>query len=165
MEDIAASLAELGILGAARDAHMIVSLTSRYQWVRWQATINLMELATMDSMEAAFDDYAAQLRNAALDPRLRSYFLLYFGQGCIAFGREADGIKYLSEARDFAAASKINQVMVEAEKALAAVREKVRREPAKPWTEEIPAEVSEIAHELALVRATAQFSPAVDDWS
>ena len=59
--DIAAAFVELGMRDAGRDAHLVLSLTSRYHWVRSQATINLMELAAMDGMEEAFEGYAKEL--------------------------------------------------------------------------------------------------------
>lgn len=166
MADIAAAFVELGMRDAARDAHMVVSLTSRYQWVRWQATINLMELAARDGMEAAFDDYAGQLRNAALDPRLRSYFLLYYGEGCVSFGRDEEGRKHIAEAQQFAATHKINQVAFDAEKALAAALER-RVQPAKPatpWTEPIPSSVYEVAEAVTHIREAALSSPPASDW-
>lgn len=164
MADIAAAFAELGMLNPARDAHLIVSLTSRYQWVRWQATINLMELASMEGMEVPFQEYAAELRNAALDPRLRSYFLLYYGQGLIAFGREEEGRQYLSEAARFAAKSKINQVAFEAEQALAAPAKK-SAEPKKAWVEEVPADLAYVHAGLVELRQSAFLQAPTPEWT
>jgi hypothetical protein len=155
MADIAASMIEMGMRQAARDAHMVIAATSSLQWVRWQSTINLMELAGQDGKEAAFDAYAGELKHAALDPRLRSYFLLYYGQGCLGFNRIDEGTMQLEEAQKFAAQNKINQVAFEAEKALSAPGKRgstiVESRPA--WTEPIPWEVQEVAEELSHLRA------------
>jgi hypothetical protein len=161
MADIAAAFVDLGMRDAARDSHMIVSLTSRYQWVRWQATVNLMELAVMDGMESAFDDYAGQLKNAALDPRLRSYFLLYYGQGCVEFGRIDEGREAIAEARDFAASHKIHQVSFEAERALNGVRTAPARVAESPEfsIDSVPANVRQVAEALAHVREEALSAP------
>jgi hypothetical protein len=164
MADIAAALAELGMLNAARDAHLIVSMTSRYQWVRWQATINLMELASMERMEGPFEEYAAELRNAALDPRLRSYFLLYYGQGLIVFGKDEEGRKFISEARTFASRHKINQVAFEADEALHAPVKKSA--PSKEaWVEEVPADLEYVTSGLTALRETATRSAPTPEWA
>ncbi len=165
LADIAAAFMALGMHDAARDAYLITSLTSRYQWVRWQSEINLMELAAIDRMAGDFDQYADRLGKAALDPRLRSYFLLYHGQGCIALGREDEGRTQLAEAQRFAAAHRINQVAFEAEKALTnAGTDKSARRPAAGWDAPIPTAVLEVAESLTYLRDTARTSPRVAEW-
>lgn len=164
--DIAAAFQELGMHDAARDAHMVVSLTSRYQWIRWQSTINLMELAIDDGLEQLFEEYGRELRNAALDPRLRSYFLLYYGKGARRFGREAEGLKFIGEARDFASAHKINQVAFEAEQALSAVGERQARSdaPVTTWSDDVSSEVRHVAEAFAQLREAALSSPSAEEW-
>jgi hypothetical protein len=164
MADIAAALADLGIYQAARDAHMIVSLTSRYQWVRWQATINLMELAALEGMEAPFNDYASQLKNEALGPRLRAYFLLYYGQGLVAFGHDDEGRKYLAEAAQFASRSKLNQIAFEAEQALTAGAPK-SAEKRNVWTDEVPDELAYVSAGLAQLREEATLAAPTPEWA
>jgi hypothetical protein len=166
MADIAAAFVELGMHDAARDAHMVISMTSRYQWVRWQAAINLLELAAMDGMETAFNDYAAELKHAALDPRLRAYFLLYYGQGCVTFGRTDEGMTSIAEAQQFSLRHKINQVAFDAEKALAAAGERSARtvETRETWSEPIPADVLSIAGSLTHIREAALASPHANEW-
>ena len=151
--DIAAAFMELGLHEAARDSYLVVSATSRQQWVRWQATLNLMELAAIDGMEAAFDAYAKQLKNAALDPRLRSYFLLYYGRGALTFGREAEGLASIREAQEFAAEHKIHQVAHEAAQALVSGS---RATPAvAPVVTELPGYVHEVAEAMSQRRDLA----------
>jgi hypothetical protein len=165
MADIAAAFVDLGMRDAARDTHMVIALTSRYQWVRWQATINLMELAAMDHMERAFDGYAAELKNAALDPRLRAYYLLYHGQGCIEFGRTELGLSQIAEAQHFAERHKIHQVAFDAEKALTAEKRGVREANArKAWTDSVPENVTRVAEAMNQVREMALSSPSADEW-
>jgi tetratricopeptide (TPR) repeat protein len=161
--DIAAAFMELGMHDAARDAYLIVSATSRYQWVRWQATVNLMELAAIDGMEEAFESYAKELKNAALDPRLRSYFLLYYGRGAISFGREEEGRRSISDAQDFASRHKINQVAHEASAALAAGKE--ARDVKRSAVGSVPKNVVEVAEAMTHLRQLALSSPSrVSDW-
>jgi hypothetical protein len=109
-----------------------------------------MELATEDVNETAFVGYGRELRAAALDPRLRSYFLLYYGLGCRRFGREDEGVKWINEAREFAAAHKINQVAFHAERSLAeSERTRAVVEKASAWPDAIPADVLEVASAIA----------------
>ena len=167
MSDIAAAFIALGMRDAARDAYLVISLTSRYQWVRWQATINLMEIASLDGIEEAFFTYADELRNAALDPRLRSYFLLYYGQGCLAFDREVEGRHSIEDAFRFAARQKINQVAFDAEKVLAGLNEEKEKEPSEvvqPWSEPLPESVLHVARALTQIRELALSSPQANDW-
>jgi tetratricopeptide (TPR) repeat protein len=121
LADIAAYFAELGMHDAARDAHMIVAVTARHQWVRWQATLNLMELAGLDGDEASFDRYASELSTSDLAPGLKAYFLLYRGIGCLRFGREEEGRRELEEAELFASLKGIHQVLLEAQNALSGI--------------------------------------------
>ena len=161
--DLAAAFQELGMRDAARDAHLIVSTTSRYQWIRWSATINLMELATEERNESAFEEYGRDLKSAALDPRLRSHFLLYYGLGCRQFGREAEAVKWITEARDFAAAHKIHQVAFEAETALTEGERRVAAtEKPNKWTDSVPSEVLQVASAIAHMREEALSSHPSD---
>ena len=166
MSDLAAAFYHMGLRDAARDAYLITSMTSRYQWVRWQAMINLMEMAAADGNTAAFDGYARELRNAALDPRLRSYFLLYYGQGCMRLARAEAGLQNIAEARDFAAAHKIHQVAHEAERALAA-GEKIARteEAARIWdSQPLPDEIAHVVSALSRLRESAAPSLPADEY-
>jgi hypothetical protein len=167
LSDLATSFFKLGMHDSARDAYLVTSMTSRYQWVRWQATANLMELASLDGMEDAFEDYGRVLKDAALDPRLRSYFLLYYGEGCQRFGREEEGRSFIEQARDYAVSHKIYQVAFEAEKALTAAGER-RARNAKldiSWSEPVREDVTQVASALSHLREYAVSSPPVDDWT
>ena len=167
MADLAAAFYHMGLHDAARDAYLITSMTSRYQWVRWQATINLMEMASNDGDVEAFEAYGRELRNAALDPRLRSYFLLYYGEGCERLGRHDEAVRSIEDARDFATEHKIYQVAHDADRALVAGEKSARVEAAKKvWANEpIPAEVANVVSALSQLRAEAVASPPVDEWT
>ena len=138
LADIAAGLSELGMLEAARDANLILAGTSQMEWVRWQATINLMELAGREEAEDAFESYASQLAEAKLSPAHRAYFLLFRGEGLAHFGRHDDAEKNLRAAASFASGNQLHQIAFEADAALSrlqvsrteAGREKPARVPA-----------------------------------
>jgi len=119
LADIAAAYAELGMRDAARAGYSIVVLSSPHQSVRWQNTVNLMELATLDRDEKMFDEYVGQLETAALDTRLKAYFLYYRGLGLRTFCRDG-AEEVLAQARDHASANKLNQLAFEIERTLEA---------------------------------------------
>jgi len=116
LADIAAAYAGLGMRETARDGYLIVAVTSPHQWVRWQATLNLMELAVDAGDENQFDSYASQLETAPLDARLRSYFLFYRALGNRQFGREGSD-EQLHAAELFATQHELHQLAFEIEAA------------------------------------------------
>jgi len=117
LADIAAAYAGLGMRETARDGYLIVAVTSPHQWVRWQATVNLLELAIDSGEESQFDAYANQLEAASLDVRLRAYFLFYRGLGSRRFGR-AGSEEQLRAAELFASEHELHQIAFEIEAAL-----------------------------------------------
>jgi tetratricopeptide (TPR) repeat protein len=163
LSDLAAAFGGLGMHDSARDGYLVVAATSQYQWVRWQATLNLMELASLDGMEQAFEQYAAELKDAALDPRLRAYFLLYLGAGAGRFGRLESAESALNEAIRYASDHQISQVAHEATIALAELRKDVARiartRSNNAFEVELPADVQNVASALGLLREAAVGSP------
>jgi tetratricopeptide (TPR) repeat protein len=155
LADLAAGFSEIGMRDAARDAHLLLTATAQTQWVRWQAAVNLLELASQDGMEEAFDDYAAQLRRAPLGPLLRSYFLLFLGEGLERFGRCEAAEQALTEAVDYATANQIFAVSFKAEEAFAAVRSRSARIAAVPVFDQVPQEVLAAAHAISELRKAA----------
>lgn len=119
LADIAAAYAGLGMHETARDGYLIVAVTSPHQWVRWQATLNLMELAVNTGDEGLFATYVSQLEPAPLDARLRSYFLFYLALGSRRFGREGSD-EQLRAAEEFASGHELHQIAHEIEAAIEA---------------------------------------------
>jgi tetratricopeptide (TPR) repeat protein len=117
LADIAAAYAGLGMRETARDAYSIVAVTSPHQWVRWQSTLNLMELAIEEGDATRFDHYLRQVESAALDPRLHGYFLFFRGLGMRRFGREGADDQ-LRAAQEFAATHQLHQIEFEIDQAL-----------------------------------------------
>lgn len=112
--DIAAAYAGLGLRETARDGFLIVAVTSPHQWVRWQATLNLMELAIEDGAERLFDDYYAQVQSEPLDPRLRAFLLLLKARGFRTFGR-AGSEALFAAAHEEATRHRLHQIAFEVE--------------------------------------------------
>jgi hypothetical protein len=156
LDDIAAMFTALGLRDAARDTHLILAATSRSKTVGAQATINLMELASIDGMAEAFDSYARELAQARLSPWLRAHYLLYLGEGMDRLDRRDASEDALKEAISFAEANQIHQVSFKAQCALSTVRAVTR--PPKPFVAPptwVPEEVSTVVRAMSELRKTA----------
>jgi tetratricopeptide (TPR) repeat protein len=160
LEDIAGLFTELGLHDSARDTHMILTATAERKLVRWTATLNLMELASLDGMEDAFDAYAKELADAPLGFWVRSHYLLFLGEGLARFGRADAAEDVLRESISFAEANQLHQVVFKSQSALSAVRTAPR--PAAPfvvpvqWTREEFAPVVATISELRKATVAAQ---------
>jgi hypothetical protein len=144
---------------AARDAQLILAATAQTKWVRWQATVNLMEIAAEDGMADAFDSYAAELRKAPLGPWLKSHFLLFLGEGLEQFGRYEAAEQVLCEAVDYSNANQIHQVSFKAQSSLSELRTSPRAQPTfTPPPAWVPEEVNSAARAIAELRKTATAS-------
>ena len=153
--DIAAAFEEVGMRDASRDANLLLVATTQTKWVRWQATINLMELAARDHMEQAFDEYAKELRREPMGPWLKSHFLLFLGEGLESFGRYEAAEQALSEAKDFADENQIFAISFKADEVLAAVRSKSRRQLVPPAFPDVSHDVLAAAHDISELRKAA----------
>jgi MalT-like TPR region len=156
LDDIAAMFTELGLRDAARDTHLILAATSQSKAARGQATINLMELASLDDMPEAFDAYARELAQAQLGPWLRAHYLLYLGEGMNRLGRRDASEEALTEAISFAEANQLHQVSFNAQSALSAIRSASRPSNAfvahPAW---VPEEVNAVVRAISELRKTA----------
>ena len=156
LDDIAAMFTELGLRDAARDTHLILAATSQSKAARGQATINLMELASLDDMPEAFDAYARELAQAQLGPWLRAHYLLYLGEGMNRLGRRDASEEALAEAISFAEANQLHQVSFNAQSALSAIRSASR--PSKAFVASpawVPEEVNAVVRAISELRKTA----------
>jgi tetratricopeptide (TPR) repeat protein len=149
LADIAAGLSELGMIQPAKDAHMVLAATSQSQWVRWQATINLMELAGRERDENAFESYASQLASEKLSPAHKTYFLLFRGEGLERFGKFEAADESLRAAIALASDSQLHQIEFEADAALARLNARQSEVGAKKSLQ-VPATWSEdLSHVVA----------------
>ena len=161
LADLAASLSEIGMLQAARDAQLILAATSQTRWVAWQATINLMELASKDGDVEAFDSDVSELSRANLGPIHRAYFMLFRGEGLARFEKFEAAEECLRTAVEFAAENQLNQVAFQAESALSALRsQRHRAKPAPSPFVDTYGELSSIALGLSQLREAASTASA-----
>jgi tetratricopeptide (TPR) repeat protein len=156
LEDIAAMFTELGLHDAARDAHLLLTVTGQSKQVRGSAAVNLMELASLDGKEEAFDTYARELASAPLGPWLRSHYLLFYGEGLIRFGRDDAANEVLRSAIAYAEANEIHQVSFKAQTALGNIGTAPRRTttftPEPGW---MPGDVGSVVEAIAQLRKAA----------
>jgi len=127
LANIAAGLQHLGLYDAARDANLVLAVTSQEQYVRWMAELNLMELAAKDGIELQFDKYRRDLESADFNPMLRVTYLLHVGRGYHTLGNSDAGIPYLERAVDMAVQCQLNPLLFECEEALSDARRRAAR--------------------------------------
>jgi tetratricopeptide (TPR) repeat protein len=129
LNNIATGLRYLGLHDAARDAYLVLAVTTQEQYVRWLSELNLMELAAAQGIGLQFDKYRRDLESADFSPDLRVTYLLHVGRGYHSLGSPETGIPYLEEAIKVASDHKLNQLIFECEAALRdAKRRPVRRD-------------------------------------
>jgi tetratricopeptide (TPR) repeat protein len=151
--DLAAAFAELGCRSAARDAHLILAATAQAQYIRWMATINLMELAALDMREPNFEQHRRELVDAPLPPSLEATYHLYVGQGFERFGKHDLAVQAVEHALQIAETHKLSRLYFEVEAALQAL--KAGKVPAVPAVVAPAVSVVDIADELHRMRKVA----------
>jgi tetratricopeptide (TPR) repeat protein len=154
--DIAGMFTALGLHESARDAHLILTATAQTKFVRWSATLNLMELASLEGSANAFDTYARELADAPLGVWVRSHYLLFLGEGFHRFGRDESAIEALEEAVVFADANQIHHIAFKAQATLAEVRSSPRTTPAfTPPPAWVPDDVGTVVRAISDLRKAA----------
>ena len=113
--DIAAAFVELGVLSAARDALVVLAATAQEQYLRWAATVNLLEVAGREGCEPVFEQYRRQLADAPLPASLEANYYLVVGKGYAGFGRVEPARSALTKAIDVATHHAFHQLVHAAE--------------------------------------------------
>ena len=149
LEDIAVLFSELGLNDSARDTHLILAATGQTKLLRWTATLNLMELESLDGTVEGFDAYAKELADLPLGFWIRSHYLLFLGEGLARFGRVEAAEKVLREAISFAEANQVNEVAFKSQTVLSSVRSTPR--PAGPFVAPVQWSPQEIAPVIATI--------------
>lgn len=126
LADLAGSFFEIGLRSAARDANLVLAATAQEQFTRWQATINLMEIAASERYEPVFEQYRRELASATMPPMLEAWYYFYVGQGYRGFDRIEQARASLERALSIAELHQINQLVFHAEQALGDLKDGVR---------------------------------------
>jgi hypothetical protein len=100
----------------------VLAATAQNKVARWSATLNLMELASIDGMEEVFLGYARELAVAPLSPWLRAHYLLFFGEGLQRFGKNNEARDALEEAVTYSDENQLHQLSFKAQSALTSQR-------------------------------------------
>jgi tetratricopeptide (TPR) repeat protein len=118
LTDIASSFMELGVTSAARDAFLVLAATAQEQYVRWTATLNLLELSVLETSEPRFELYRRELARAKLPVNLEAAFHVDVAKGYAAFGRIDRAEQSFALAIEVAAKHRLNQLLFAAEDGL-----------------------------------------------
>jgi tetratricopeptide (TPR) repeat protein len=154
LNNIATGLRFLGLHHSARDAYLVLAVTTQEQYVRWLAELNLMELSAIQGMGLQFDRHRRELESADFAPDLRVTYLLHVGRGYHSLGSPETGIPYLERAIKIASDHKLNQLVFECEAALADARKRVVRK-ADTASTVVPFEMQNVVDGLQNMRELA----------
>lgn len=116
--DLATFLGELGQRDAARKAFLILAATAQEQYVRWAATINLLELTTLEGDETVFERLRQELASASLSPAFAAEYHLLVGLGHQRFGRSEAAREALGQALRVAREYQLNETAFRVEATL-----------------------------------------------
>lgn len=153
LTDIATTFVQLGALGAARDAYMVLALTAQQQWVRWMSSLHLMDIASREGAQPTFERLRRELGSAHLPPYIATRFHLFAGQGYSRFAREGQAREHLSAAIRLAERHTLNTELFAAEFALRALHADVPADAEAVPTPLSP-EAQVVAHGISGLRAS-----------
>jgi tetratricopeptide (TPR) repeat protein len=145
LNDLGSSFAQLGVYSAARDAFLVVAATAQEQYMRWTATINLLDVAVHEHREPLFEQYRRDLEGAALPPTLATYYYIFIAKGYRAFDQPSLARAAITRAIELATSNKLGQARFEAEE----------------FYESLAIETARDERDIRVVRS-ATWSPAVD---
>lgn len=150
LADIAVSFMELGVTSVARDAFLVLAATGQEQYVRWVASLNLLDLAIADGSEPAFEAYRRELAQAPLPVALEVNLHVLSGKGYQAFGRVDRARSSLTLAVEVASQNRLNQLLISAEQQLQQLE--VGAGVVKRLPVEAPSEVAHVATAIQAMR-------------
>ncbi len=128
LNDLGASFAQLGVFSAARDAYLVVAATAQEQYMRWTATLNLLDVAVQERRETLFEQYRRELDGASLPPALETYYYMYMAQGHRAFDQMVLAKAAVNHAIEVATRNKLGQLRFEAEELFGELESQEMRE-------------------------------------
>lgn len=120
--DLGAMFFEIGLYSAARDANLVLAATAQEHYTRWVATINLLEMAAVDRIEPAFEQYKRELQRADLPATLSAQYHYHLALGYQMFDRLEDARVEFERAIAIASANRFNQMLINAERGLESLR-------------------------------------------
>jgi len=127
--DMAAALMGCGALAIARDAYTTIAAEGKEALGRWTATLNLIEIASLERDSIAFETLRDQLAGQWLSPMYAAYQQLNLGMGFRRFGRLELAAEHLKNALSQAAEHGWPRIMEEARDELANLNAPVPETP------------------------------------
>ena len=118
LANLATMALDAGYRDTARDANTVLVATAQEPVLRWTATINLMEIATLDRREVDFTRLRRTLGKVALPPALEAEYMYFGALGDLAFQRRSQAIEALQRAVEIAEERRLGEVLFRAEAAL-----------------------------------------------
>jgi tetratricopeptide (TPR) repeat protein len=115
LNDLGASFVQLGVYTAARDAYLVVAATAQEQYLRWTATINLLDVAVYERREPLFEQYRRDLEGISLPPTLATYYYIFVAQGYRAFDKLSLAKAAVNRAIELSTVHRLGQALYEAE--------------------------------------------------
>jgi len=149
LNNIASAFTHLGVYSAARDAYLVLSATSQEQYMRWTATLNLIDVSSLTGAEVLFEQLRREMLVQDLPPQLATEFELIQGSGFLRFGKGELARDHLNRAAALAAEFGLNQILFEAEAAMSSLNAPT---PPHRVSAEMPLEVEEVASAIRELR-------------
>jgi tetratricopeptide (TPR) repeat protein len=152
LNDLARTLADLGLRDAARDALLLIMTSAVEREMRLNARVNLLDLAAQDGELAVFEQYRRDLSAQAMPARLTTHFHLLVGDGYRRFGRPQQAASAYQRAIRFGSRHQAMDLVQRAEAGARAVATGIQT----AWTGPIPMPRSvapaEVAHVTSALR-------------
>jgi hypothetical protein len=162
LNDLGASFVQLGVYSAARDAFLVVAATAHEQYMRWTATINLLDVSVHEHREPLFEQYRRDLESASMPPALAVYYYIYVAQGYRQFDQLSLATAAIGRAIEIATANQLGQARFEAEELFDGLKRDQLREAREErlavqqttWSPEV-AGIAKALHELRTMAGVA----------
>lgn len=116
--DVAHALTLVGEREAARDGSLILAATAQEQYVRWMATIHLMELASLEGRAEEFDSYRQRLASESLPPAVEAWYQRCVGEGFARAGRLDLAETAFNEMRTVSEEHRLARMIIESDESL-----------------------------------------------
>jgi tetratricopeptide (TPR) repeat protein len=151
LSDIASAFYMLGVHSAARDAWLILEATAQEQYIRWSASINLMEVAAREGSTTVFERYRRSLATIPFPPSIAAQFQLQAAESYEALSQFDEAADAAERARSIAERHGFNRVAFAAEAVVARV---TSGQPGTPILQEqcVPESLQEIATTISELR-------------
>jgi tetratricopeptide (TPR) repeat protein len=151
LSDIASAFYMLGVRSAARDAWLILEATAQEQFSRWQASINLMEVAAREGSMTLFERYRRSLSAIVFPPPIAAQFQLQTAESYEALAQFDEATHAAERARAIAERHGFNRTVFAAEAVVARVKQGQTTAPVQQ-EQMVPESLQEIATTISQLR-------------